>query len=86
MRWLVTVPAVLLAILLGLSNPFDVVVSLDPFRPEDPAVGLRLPLYAVIFLAVILGICIGGIAARLPRSGRPTDLGPTDLGKAGEQK
>ena len=64
LRWLVTLPLTLAALYLALSNPNDVVISLDPFQPEDPAYGLRLPLYLVIFLAVILGICIGGLAAR----------------------
>ena len=63
-RWLATAPLLLAAVYLALSNPLDVVVSLDPFRPEDPALGLRLPLYLVIFVSVILGICIGGLGLR----------------------
>ncbi len=74
LRWFVMAPLTLAAIYIALSNPLDVVVSLDPFRPEDPAYGLRLPLYAVIFLSVLLGICIGGIAAgRLRRSASVSD-------------
>ena len=62
-RWFVMAPLTLLALYLALSNPLDVIVSLDPFQPEDPAVGLHLPLYVVIFLSVILGICIGGMTS-----------------------
>ena len=64
LRWFVMLPLTLAALYLALSNPTEVVISLDPFQPEDPALGLRLPLYLVIFASVILGICIGGLAAR----------------------
>ena len=64
-RWFVMAPLTLAAVYLALSNPLEIVVSLDPFRPEDPAYGLRLPLYVVIFLSVLIGICIGGLATRL---------------------
>lgn len=73
MRWLsglVTVTAVILGSILAMANRQDVIVSLDPFRPDDPAFALIVPLYALIFGCVLGGVLlawIGALAVRLTR-------------------
>ena len=37
----------------------------DPFAPHQPAASISVPLFALIFVLVILGVIIGGIAAWL---------------------
>jgi hypothetical protein len=40
-------------------------VSLDPFSAERPAASLTLPLLALVIALLILGVVVGGMAARL---------------------
>jgi hypothetical protein len=53
--------AVLVAI--AVSNRQPVALILDPFRPENPALSVELPVYAYLLGALLLGVIIGGLAA-----------------------
>ena len=63
LKALVLLPVAILVVLLAVANRAPVTFSLDPFADGVPALALVLPLYAVLFLAVALGIVIGGVAA-----------------------
>ena len=63
LKALVLLPVAILVVLLAVANRGPVTFSLDPIADGVPALALVLPLYAVIFLAVALGMVIGGIAA-----------------------
>lgn len=52
-------------IAIAVANRQKVLLRLDPFRPDNPLIGLNLPLYAYIFGALFAGIIIGGIAVWL---------------------
>jgi hypothetical protein len=52
--------AVLVAI--AVANRQPVALILDPFRPENPALSVALPLYAYLLGALIVGVIIGGAA------------------------
>ena len=67
--YLVVVPIGILLIVLGVINRELVTVVLDPFSPADPTVAVKLPLYLLVFGAVVFGIVIGGAADWL-RQGR----------------
>lgn len=61
-RLLVVVPLVLIAVLLSVANRAPVQLSLDPFSADAPAVVWSAPLFAVVLLAVAVGVLLGGIA------------------------
>ena len=74
-RLFVVLPAVVVLAAIGVANSQWVRLSLDPFRPDDPALSLELPLYAWLLGALILGVVVGGLAtwmtqARWRRSAR----------------
>jgi uncharacterized integral membrane protein len=65
----VLVPLAIVIIGFAVANRQAVTVSFDPFDASHPAYSTTLPLFVVIFLLVILGVLVGGIAAWL-RQGR----------------
>lgn len=72
---LIAFPAGLLLVTLAVVNRHEVQLVLDPFRPENPVISLALPLYAYLFLALLIGVVLGGTAtwmsqARWRRSAR----------------
>jgi uncharacterized integral membrane protein len=62
-------PLALIIMALAVANRQTVAISFDPFSASDPAFVARLPLFLLVFLLVIAGVLIGGIAAWL-RQGR----------------
>ena len=61
----VVLPLAVLLVAFAVANRGRVVLSLDPFSPTDPAIGLEMPLYLLFFLTLIAGVVIGGAAAWL---------------------
>ena len=64
----VLIPLAILIVALAVANRELVAVSFDPFSRTEPAFVLRVPLYALVFLLVIAGVIIGGVAAWLRQS------------------
>jgi uncharacterized integral membrane protein len=62
---LLAFPAAAILIALAVANRHSVVMKLDPFKPEAPAIALNLPLYAYLFGALFAGIVLGGVASWL---------------------
>ena len=60
---IIVVPLVTVIVAFGVANRQAVTVSFDPFSSVNPAYAATLPLFAVIFAVLILGVLIGGIAA-----------------------
>ena len=60
LKSLVLLPIAVLVILVAVANRDPVRLSLDPFSP-DPVFSVMLPLYAILFGAVALGIVVGGV-------------------------
>jgi uncharacterized integral membrane protein len=65
LKALILLPVAILVVLLAVANRGDVTLSLDPFSPEAPEIATTVPLFAVIFAAVMLGVVIGGVATWL---------------------
>ncbi|HEV2604829.1 MAG TPA: lipopolysaccharide assembly protein LapA domain-containing protein [Microvirga sp.] len=63
LKALVLLPVAILVILLAVANRAPVTLSLDPFSQEAPEFSTQLPLFAVIFASVMLGVLIGGTAS-----------------------
>ena len=52
----------------AVANRQDVTVSLDPFNPSQPAYAGTMWLFVPIFVALILGVAIGGLVSWLRHS------------------
>jgi uncharacterized integral membrane protein len=62
---LILVPLAIAFVLFAVANRESVLVSFDPFDRASPAVGVGLPLFALILILLITGVLLGGIAAWL---------------------
>jgi uncharacterized integral membrane protein len=62
---IVVVPLVVIIVAFAVANRQAVTVSFDPFSSAAPAYAATLPLFAIIFVGLILGVLIGGFAAWL---------------------
>lgn len=62
---IVLVPLALLIVALAVANRESVTVTFDPFGGNDPAFALRAPLFVLVFVFVIAGVIIGGVASWL---------------------
>ena len=60
---IIVVPLVVVIVAFAVANRQAVTVSFDPFSSASPAYAATLPLFAVLFAVLILGVLIGGIAA-----------------------
>jgi uncharacterized integral membrane protein len=60
---IIVVPIAAVIVAFAVANRQTVTVSFDPFSTTAPAYVATLPLFAVIFAVLILGVLIGGIAA-----------------------
>jgi uncharacterized integral membrane protein len=61
LKSLVLLPVAAVVILLAVANRAPVQLSLDPFNADAPVFSVNLPLYAILFGAVALGIVVGGV-------------------------
>jgi uncharacterized integral membrane protein len=62
LTWLVAVPFGAVVVALSVTNRKPVTVALDPFRPEDPAFAVDVPLFVLVLGALVFGILLGGFA------------------------
>ena len=65
LQLIILVPFAIIAISLAVANRHSVKLALDPFSPEQPVLDFTVPLYVVIFGALLIGIFIGGFMAWL---------------------
>lgn len=66
--WLVLVPLAIIILMFALANRQLVTISFDPFNVATPAAAVTLPLFVLVFVLVLLGVVIGGVAAWLRQS------------------
>ncbi len=64
----IVIPPAVIIIAFAVANRQAVTVSFDPFSSVSPAYAATLPLFAVIFVVLILGVLIGGLAAWIGQS------------------
>lgn len=60
---LIVVPLAVVIIVFAVANRNTVTVSFDPFSSTSPAYAVTLPLFVIIFVVLIFGVLIGGMAA-----------------------
>lgn len=61
----VLLPLAIVLIAFTVANRAMVVVSLDPFSPQQPALALEMPLFVLVFLSLLAGVIAGGVATWL---------------------
>jgi uncharacterized integral membrane protein len=61
----IVVPLAVVIVAFAVANRQVVTVSFDPFSSANPAYAATLPLFVLIFVLVILGVIVGGIATWL---------------------
>jgi hypothetical protein len=71
--YLIGVPAVVVAAVVAVANRQHVIFSLDPFSQAAPVFAIRVPLFVLLFLALVLGILLGGMASMVARKPPPDD-------------
>lgn len=59
---LIVIPLALILIDFAVANHHVVTVSFDPFDNNDPALSLKLPLFALLIVVAVLGVLAGGCA------------------------
>ena len=64
----IVVPLAVIIIAFAVANRQWITVSLDPFSSASPAYAASMPLFILIFIALILGVIVGGIAAWIRQS------------------
>jgi len=58
----VLVPLAVILIALAVANRGPVAFTLDPFNPGNPGLTLQLPLFFLLFAALVVGMIIGSLA------------------------
>jgi uncharacterized integral membrane protein len=61
----ILIPLAIIIIGFAVANRQAVTISFDPFDASHPAYSTTLPLFVIIFLLVIFGVLVGGVAAWL---------------------
>jgi uncharacterized integral membrane protein len=65
---IVIIPLVVILVGFAVANRQVVTISFDPFDASHPAFALTLPLFAIVFVLLIVGVIVGGVAAWLRQS------------------
>ena len=64
----ILVPLAVIIVAFAVINRQSVSVSFDPFSAAHPAFVVTVPLFVLLFIVLILGVIVGGIAAWLNQS------------------
>jgi uncharacterized integral membrane protein len=59
----IVIPLAVIIVAFAVANRQAITISFDPFSSANPAYAATLPLFVVLFAAMILGVIVGGIAA-----------------------
>lgn len=66
---MITVPTLALALVVAIANRTSVTLSIDPFSATSPIIAFEVPLYLLIFAALLIGVLIGGSSAWIGQMG-----------------
>lgn len=65
LKALVLVPIAIVAVAFAVANRQIVSISFDPFTAGEPMFAIVAPLFLLVFLLLMAGVLIGGVAAWL---------------------
>lgn len=60
---IVVIPLLIVVVGFAVANRQAVTVSFDPFSSANPAYAVTLPLFIIVFVLLIVGVIIGGVAS-----------------------
>ncbi len=60
-KWLFLLPLALLLTVLAVANRHQVKFVVDPLSPEQPWFSFELPFFLYLFVALLVGVLLGGI-------------------------
>lgn len=60
-KLLILVPVAVALVVLSVANRHSVTLALNPFRPDDQVLSISLPLFVLVFAALIVGVLIGSL-------------------------
>ncbi|MCB1445318.1 MAG: LapA family protein [Rhizobiaceae bacterium] len=64
-KLVILIPVAVALVVLSVANRHFVTLALNPFRPEDQVLSLSLPLFVLVFAALIIGVVIGSLVTWL---------------------
>ena len=67
-KGIILLPIAVIVVLLAVANREPVRLSFDPFSASAPELSVTVPLFAILFAAVAVGVVIGGIGAWLSQA------------------
>lgn len=70
------VPAVAVAAVVAVANRQNVHFSLDPTSQTAPAIAFDVPLFVLLFVVLVIGVILGGVANSLSRIGKAKPAKP----------
>ena len=65
---IIVIPLLIVVVGFAVANRQAVTVSFDPFSSQEPAYAVTLPLFVIIFVLLIIGVIVGGVAAWMRQS------------------
>jgi uncharacterized integral membrane protein len=65
---IIVVPLAIIIVAFAVANRQMVTVSFDPFSSTNPAYAATVPLFVLIFIVLIVGVIVGGVAAWIGQS------------------
>jgi uncharacterized integral membrane protein len=54
-----TIPLAIILIALSVANRAPVLATIDPFNPGNPDLSFSMPLFAIVFAALMVGVLLG---------------------------
>jgi uncharacterized integral membrane protein len=60
---IIVIPLAVVIIAFAVANRQMVTVSFDPFSSTNPAYAATVPLFVLIFIVLIMGVIVGGVAS-----------------------
>jgi uncharacterized integral membrane protein len=64
----VLIPVAILATLFAVANRQEAIIRLDPFARPDAALAVAMPLYLLVFAALLAGVLLGGATVAMARN------------------
>ena len=68
LKIVVLVPIAIVLVVLSVANRHLVTLALNPFRPDDTVLSVAMPLFVLVFLALIVGVVLGSLATWLAQA------------------
>jgi uncharacterized integral membrane protein len=60
--YVIFIPLAIVIVVLAVANRHLVTLSFDPFNATAPALSVAVPLFVLLFAALVIGVVVGGVA------------------------